>query len=808
MLAGLPQAPSELNPFQNPRGALERRNQRAAQDGEARLHLQGSARRRPASRPLGVERGDLYTRIREPFFFDYVKQQLIDKFGVNTVRKGGLKVYTTIDPKLQAAGRKAIDSTLPYPADPSAAVVAIDPRNGYIKAMASSSSYKHKQFNLAAQGHRQPGSAFKTFVLTTAIRRGINPNTTTYVSKPLDLKTKDYGPWKVQTYDQTYGGSMNLVRATLRSDNTVYAQLDLDLGPKSVAETAKDMGITTKLDGYPAEGLGGLTRGVSPLEMANAYATLASGGIRNKPIAIRARRVPGRRRRGPRQAEARARALRRRRLRGDEDPEAERHQRHRHAGQHRLSLGGQDRHHRQLQRRLVRRLHALPSDVGLGRLPERAARDAKRARHLGRRRHLPGRDLEQVHADREGARTATTSRARPATVQWTPFFGKYSTQSGYSTRHYDYSGPSQGDSDGGGYRRLRPRIYDGDPTHGNQPRRWRRWWRRNGGGGNGGDGGGTGGAEAAPVGGGPDGGDGPGPASRGATGRPAARRRPWRGARAPGAARARLRARSPYRSRRRTRRSCWPPPSARPTGCSVPGGLLGPSGADGALTGPLFYAGLWVALLAYVVVLACSQRDRRAARDRRRSSASTLLFVLAPPLLSQDVFSYIAYARLDVRARPQPLHAQPGRRPARPRLRLRRLEGRDQRLRAALHAADAAAREAERAGGLLDAEGRGGARPSLGDRRARLAVRPPARPRPGLRRARGRTQPARARARRRRSAQRRARGAALRWRAWQRCRRSTGAGGGRPRARQPALKASAGLVLAVPVRRRAATLAR
>ena len=80
---------------------------------------------------------------------------------------------------------------------------------------------------------------------------------------------------------------MNLVRATLRSDNTVYAQLDLDLGPKSVADTAKEMGITTKLDGYPAEGLGGLTRGVSPLEMANAYATLASGGMRNKPIAIK-----------------------------------------------------------------------------------------------------------------------------------------------------------------------------------------------------------------------------------------------------------------------------------------------------------------------------------------------------------------------------------------------------------------------------------------------------------------------------------------------------------------------------------------
>ena len=152
--------------------------------------------------------------------------------------------------------------------------------------MASSSKYKHNQYNLAAQGHRQPGSAFKTFVLTTAVKRGVNPYSTSYVSKPLDLHTRDYGPWKVQTYDQSYSGSMTLARATLKSDNTVFAQLDLDLGPQSVADTAKEMGITTKLDGYPAEGLGGLKRGVSPLEMANAYATLAAGGIRNKPIAI------------------------------------------------------------------------------------------------------------------------------------------------------------------------------------------------------------------------------------------------------------------------------------------------------------------------------------------------------------------------------------------------------------------------------------------------------------------------------------------------------------------------------------------
>lgn len=291
LLAALPQAPSELNPFQNPGAAADRRNEvlrkmvRADFIDEAQ-----SAEARQA--PLGVRRGDLYTKVREPFFFDYVKQQLIDRFGVNTVRKGGLKVHTTIDPKLQAAGRKAIDSTLYYDDDPSAAVVAIDPHTGYIRAMASSSQYRHNQYNLAAQGRRQPGSAFKTFVLTAAVKRGVNPNTTYYVSKPLNINSPEFGQWKVKTYDGSYGGSMSLVEATLRSDNTVFAQLDLDVGPHNVADTAKEMGIETKLDGYPAEGLGGLTRGVSPLEMAVAYATLASGGVRNKPIAINEVKFP------------------------------------------------------------------------------------------------------------------------------------------------------------------------------------------------------------------------------------------------------------------------------------------------------------------------------------------------------------------------------------------------------------------------------------------------------------------------------------------------------------------------------------
>jgi penicillin-binding protein 1A len=284
-LAGLPQAPSLYNPFRDPRSALSRRNDVLHRMHQ--LHMIGDAQYASAlASPLGVKSNDYYTARRESYFFDYVKEQLIQRYGLETVRKGGLKIYTTIDLAKQQEARDAMKGQLPYQDDPSSAIVSIDPRNGYIRAMASSAKYGKVQFNYAAQGHRQAGSTFKVMVLMAALRKGVDPNTTTYVSRPLDLNTP-YGPWKVSTYSHSYGGSMNLVTATVQSDNTVYAQLDLDVGPDAVRQAAYDLGITTKLDGLPAEGLGGLRLGVSPLEMATAYATIASGGKRHKPIAIK-----------------------------------------------------------------------------------------------------------------------------------------------------------------------------------------------------------------------------------------------------------------------------------------------------------------------------------------------------------------------------------------------------------------------------------------------------------------------------------------------------------------------------------------
>jgi len=285
-LAGLPQAPSQYNPFRNPQAALTRRNE--VLDKMAENGFINNARAIIAkARSLGLRKGTRYTKRREPYFFDFVQEQLIERYGVGVYRRGGLKVYTTIDPKTQDVARDAINSYYGDPAGPSSAIVSIDPTNGKIKAMASSGTYRDRTFNIAAQGQRQPGSAFKTMVLTAAVRQGIDPDSTYYTSRAVSLDIPgSIEPWNVKTFGGDYSGSVSLTQATLKSDNTVYAQLILDVGPKEVCKTAKLLGITSKLDCYPAEGLGGLTRGVTPLEMSSAYATLAAGGVRRKPTSI------------------------------------------------------------------------------------------------------------------------------------------------------------------------------------------------------------------------------------------------------------------------------------------------------------------------------------------------------------------------------------------------------------------------------------------------------------------------------------------------------------------------------------------
>jgi penicillin-binding protein 1A len=285
LLAGLPQAPSEYNPLLNPKAAKARRNevlQKMAKLG----YVPRPTARSLEKRGLGLSVSHDYFAHKEPYFFDYVEHVLIAHYGAEEVRRGGLQVHTTLSPELQRVGRAAIAEALYEPTDPASAFVSIDPRNGAVRAMVNSTDYADDQFNLAAQGHRQPGSTFKAFVLTTAIKEGIDPYSTYYESKPLDLNLPEWGHWEVHTADEGYQGTINLQQATVTSDNTVFAQLDLDVGPQNVAATAKSMGITTHLQGLPAEGIGGLKYGVSPLELADAYATLAAGGIRHRPVSI------------------------------------------------------------------------------------------------------------------------------------------------------------------------------------------------------------------------------------------------------------------------------------------------------------------------------------------------------------------------------------------------------------------------------------------------------------------------------------------------------------------------------------------
>ncbi len=288
MLAGLPQAPTDYNPLINPNDAKTRRNDVLTRmEAQGMITAQQAADAKAAKIDVKPGGSGYYSTRTEGHVFDYVKKQLIAQYGRSTVSRGGLKVYTTIDLRLQRAARKAMADNLGAPGMPASAIVSIDPANGQIVAMASSKSYATRKFNLAAQVSRRPGSTFKTMTLMAAVRRGVVPESTSYVSKPINIKTGPFGPIEVKTYGGTYGGSMNLVKATLTSDNTVYMQLALDIGPDLVKKAAVDMGIKSPLQGLPAESLGGIKYGVTPLEMANSYATIASGGYRNQPTAIK-----------------------------------------------------------------------------------------------------------------------------------------------------------------------------------------------------------------------------------------------------------------------------------------------------------------------------------------------------------------------------------------------------------------------------------------------------------------------------------------------------------------------------------------
>src|SRR5450759_4385166 len=287
LLAALPKAPSEFTPTVSPVEAKQRRNlvlQLMANKG----YITQTKATATMKQRLGVYKYPLNpNNSLANYFTDYVKRVLTKRYGTRQVFEGGLKVYTSIDMTWQREATDVIKSTtgpLNFGFKPSAALVAIDPRNGYIRTMVGGLDYKKQKFNLAWQARRQPGSSMKPFVLTAAVLQGMNPDTTYYSSKsPVVIPLGAYAaPWVVN--GDGPGGPENVAAATTISDNVVFAQLSVDVGPQNTVATARKMGITSPLDAVPSITLG--TSGVTPLEMADRYATLASGGIHHPPQAI------------------------------------------------------------------------------------------------------------------------------------------------------------------------------------------------------------------------------------------------------------------------------------------------------------------------------------------------------------------------------------------------------------------------------------------------------------------------------------------------------------------------------------------
>lgn len=279
MLAGIIQSPSYYDPYKKPQEVLARRkivlNEMQEQGMITRAQVEIANREPLALAPPNK----VYVVRRAPYFCDYITEYMKRKFGDQKAFRGGLRIYTTIDLHLQDIAENVVKGMTDPDGGPDAALVCIDPRTGYIKAMVGGKNYAVSQFNVAADGHRQAGSSFKTFVLARAMADSLSPDQTYDSSSPRVIPLPEGGVWKVNNYEGRGSGSMTIRDATTRSVNVVYAQMIMDVGPARVAEMAHAMGIQSEVEANPAIALGGLRIGVTPLEMASAYGTLANNGV-------------------------------------------------------------------------------------------------------------------------------------------------------------------------------------------------------------------------------------------------------------------------------------------------------------------------------------------------------------------------------------------------------------------------------------------------------------------------------------------------------------------------------------------------
>ncbi len=287
LLAGIIQSPTFDNPVTKPETARRRRDLVLAQ-----MLQQGYIRHSdyevsvsqalPGSKDIQPPHETLAEGVDAGYFVSWVTQQLIERYEPTRVFDGGLRVKTTLDLDLQRAAEKAVDGYLPGPEGPTAALVAIENATGDVRAMVGGRSFEKSPFNLATEGERQPGSSFKAFDLAAALEDGISPESTWSSRLKIFNVPSAHGNERfvVHNDEGSYTGSNTLIGATAFSDNSIYAEVGLKVTTHRIAHVAHEMGITTPISTNPAMTIGGLNVGVTPLDMAHAYETIAHGGQR------------------------------------------------------------------------------------------------------------------------------------------------------------------------------------------------------------------------------------------------------------------------------------------------------------------------------------------------------------------------------------------------------------------------------------------------------------------------------------------------------------------------------------------------
>ena len=409
LLAGLPQAPSVYDPITNPHAALARRNE-VLQAMWKNGYISAAKLRSAKQKKLGLRPGHRYSTLLEPNFFGWATTQLASRLpgGQRQVELGGLKVTTTLDPRLQALALHAVSSRLHTSTDPAAAVVAIDPQTGAVKAMVDYlPSGRRMQFNLATQAHRSTGSSFKPITLATALSEGDSLYSTFYgppelfITDPQCATGPSGGAWDVHNFADEAAGTMDLLSATANSVNTIFAQLIARVGVRNVMSMAQQLGITERRNGPYFKQACAITLGsvgFTPLEMADVYATFADGGVHHDPQAFQTVRGPNgnvipltskpRRVLTPNVSAQLTYALQGVVKYGTGTA----------AALGARPVAGKTGHRRELPGRLVLRLRATARHVRLGRVSRRGdpARE-RRGRRPGRRRHAARRDLARLH---------------------------------------------------------------------------------------------------------------------------------------------------------------------------------------------------------------------------------------------------------------------------------------------------------------------------------------------------------------------------------------------------------------------------